>query len=93
MVNGFLELSFELGHGPVKVRSNVKINDGERHSVTAVRHGRRGSIQIDGGRRKIAESKGNTLKMLDAKGNIYIGLYHDIYFQLKLTEYLFYDIF
>ena len=70
-------MSFELGQGPVRVRSKIRVNDGLKHSIVALRNGRHGSLEIDGGRKEHAESRGN-LHMLNAKGNIYVGKYISI---------------
>uniref|UniRef100_W5M174 Heparan sulfate proteoglycan 2 n=1 Tax=Lepisosteus oculatus TaxID=7918 RepID=W5M174_LEPOC len=71
--NGYLVFSYQLGSGEAEIRSEVLVNDGKWHKITAVRNrtGRQGSIQIDGGQPVRGESEGRNV-MVDTKGNIYL---------------------
>jgi dystroglycan 1 len=69
---GKLEFSFELGSGSAKIKSTVKINDGQRHDIVIKRKGKEGSLEIDGRHKSYGESTG-VLQMLNAVGDIYIG--------------------
>ncbi|XP_069039964.1 basement membrane-specific heparan sulfate proteoglycan core protein isoform X5 [Lepisosteus oculatus] len=75
--NGYLVFSYQLGSGEAEIRSEVPVNDGKWHKITAVRTGRQGSIQIDGGQPVRGESEGRNV-MVDTKGNIYLGGAPDI---------------
>ncbi|XP_076325413.1 terribly reduced optic lobes isoform X10 [Tachypleus tridentatus] len=83
IVDGFLELSYELGSGPAEIRSLEKIDDGIKHSVRIERMAKNGSIQIDGGQRYFGSSQG-VLQMLNSEGDIYIGGVPD--FKLMTAE-------
>jgi len=72
LVEGRLEFSFELGSGSARIRSPVKVNDGQPHEVTIKRKGKEGSLEIDGRSKTYGESPG-ALQMLNAVGDIYIG--------------------
>uniref|UniRef100_A0A674KFP3 Heparan sulfate proteoglycan 2 n=1 Tax=Terrapene triunguis TaxID=2587831 RepID=A0A674KFP3_9SAUR len=64
--------SYQLGSGEASIVSEDPINDGEWHRVTAVREGRRGSIQVDGEELVSGESPGSNV-MVNTQGNVYIG--------------------
>uniref|UniRef100_I3KIJ1 Heparan sulfate proteoglycan 2 n=1 Tax=Oreochromis niloticus TaxID=8128 RepID=I3KIJ1_ORENI len=70
--NGHLVFSYQLGSGEAQILSERSINDGRWHKITAVRTGKVGYIQIDGGAKKAGESKGKSL-MVNTKGSIYLG--------------------
>lgn len=67
-----VEFTYDVGTGPAMVQSTVRVDDGERHTLTIGRTGRQGALQIDNGPREYGQSPG-ILHMLNAKGNIYIG--------------------
>ncbi|XP_074831677.1 basement membrane-specific heparan sulfate proteoglycan core protein isoform X3 [Carettochelys insculpta] len=70
--DGHLVFSYQLGSGEANIISEDPINDGEWHRVTAVREGRRGSIQVDGDELVSGESPGSNI-MLNTQGSVYIG--------------------
>ncbi|XP_041859531.1 basement membrane-specific heparan sulfate proteoglycan core protein isoform X3 [Melanotaenia boesemani] len=70
--NGHLVFSYQLGSGEAKILSRRSINDGRWHKITAVRTGKNGYIQIDGGEMLHGQSKGKSL-MVNTKGRLYLG--------------------
>ncbi|XP_056280235.1 basement membrane-specific heparan sulfate proteoglycan core protein isoform X13 [Pseudoliparis swirei] len=70
--NGHLVFSYQLGSGEAKILSRRTINDGRWHKVTAVRTGKDGYIQIDGGTALYGQSKGRSI-MVNTKGSVYLG--------------------
>uniref|UniRef100_A0A3B5AWQ0 Heparan sulfate proteoglycan 2 n=1 Tax=Stegastes partitus TaxID=144197 RepID=A0A3B5AWQ0_9TELE len=70
--NGHLVFSYQLGSGEAEILSRKSINDGKWHKITAVRAGKDGYIQIDGGATLHGQSKGKSL-MVNTKGSIYLG--------------------
>ncbi|XP_051280131.1 basement membrane-specific heparan sulfate proteoglycan core protein isoform X11 [Dicentrarchus labrax] len=70
--NGRLVFSYQLGSGEAQILSRKPINDGRWHKITAVRTGKHGYIQIDGGAALHGQSKGGSL-MVNTKGSIYLG--------------------
>ncbi|KAM9115672.1 basement membrane-specific heparan sulfate proteoglycan core protein isoform 4-T4 [Pangshura tecta] len=70
--DGHLVFSYQLGSGEASILSEDPINDGEWHRVTAVREGRRGSIQVDGEELVSGESPGSNV-MVNTQGSVYIG--------------------
>lgn len=72
VVDGYLEFGWELGSGQSKIVSRTKVDDGERHRVTAWRLANNGSLVVDDQEAVIGASTG-TLKLLNTNGNIFIG--------------------
>ncbi|XP_075408101.1 basement membrane-specific heparan sulfate proteoglycan core protein isoform X2 [Tenrec ecaudatus] len=70
--DGQLVFSYQLGSGEARLISEDPINDGEWHRVTALREGRRGSIQVDGEELVSGQSPGTNVAV-NTKSNIYIG--------------------
>ncbi|XP_034445775.1 basement membrane-specific heparan sulfate proteoglycan core protein isoform X2 [Hippoglossus hippoglossus] len=70
--SGHLVFSYQLGSGEAQILSPKPINDGRWHKITAVRTGKDGYIQIDGGATLHGQSKGKSL-MVNTKGSIYLG--------------------
>ncbi|CAM4577609.1 unnamed protein product [Lepidochelys kempii] len=70
--DGHLVFSYQLGSGEANIVSEDPVNDGEWHRVTAVREGRRGSIQVDGEELVSGESPGSNV-MVNTQGSVYIG--------------------
>uniref|UniRef100_A0A8D3EB01 Heparan sulfate proteoglycan 2 n=1 Tax=Scophthalmus maximus TaxID=52904 RepID=A0A8D3EB01_SCOMX len=70
--NGHLVFSYQLGSGEAEILSRKSINDGRWHKVTAVRTGKDGYIQVDGGATLHGQSKGKSL-MVNTKGSLYLG--------------------
>ncbi|XP_061591358.1 basement membrane-specific heparan sulfate proteoglycan core protein isoform X3 [Cololabis saira] len=70
--NGHLVFSYQLGSGESKIFSHKSVNDGRWHKITAVRTGKTGYIQIDGGNAQHGQSKGKSL-MVNTKGSLYLG--------------------
>ncbi|XP_051735859.1 basement membrane-specific heparan sulfate proteoglycan core protein isoform X14 [Ctenopharyngodon idella] len=70
--NGHLVFSYQLGSGEAQILSKEPVNDGEWHLITAVRTGKQGYLQIDGGSVQRGQSQGKSI-MVNTKGNIYLG--------------------
>ncbi|XP_036888869.1 basement membrane-specific heparan sulfate proteoglycan core protein isoform X5 [Sturnira hondurensis] len=70
--DGHLVFSYQLGSGEARLVSEDPINDGEWHRVTALREGRRGSIQVDGEELVSGQSPGRNVAV-NTKASIYIG--------------------
>uniref|UniRef100_A0A8C7BYP0 Basement membrane-specific heparan sulfate proteoglycan core protein n=1 Tax=Neovison vison TaxID=452646 RepID=A0A8C7BYP0_NEOVI len=70
--DGHLVFSYQLGSGEARLVSEDPIDDGEWHRVTALREGRRGSIQVDGEELLSGQSPGPNVAV-NTKGSIYIG--------------------
>ncbi|XP_053776217.1 basement membrane-specific heparan sulfate proteoglycan core protein isoform X1 [Desmodus rotundus] len=70
--DGHLIFSYQLGSGEARLISEDPINDGEWHRVTALREGRRGSIQVDGEELVSGQSPGPNVAV-NTKASIYIG--------------------
>lgn len=47
IVDGRLELSYELGSGTVQITTPLRVDDGKRHKAVARRTGREGSLELD----------------------------------------------
>ncbi|XP_045065409.1 basement membrane-specific heparan sulfate proteoglycan core protein-like isoform X4 [Coregonus clupeaformis] len=75
--NGHLVFSYQLGSGESQIQSRKPINDGRWHKVTAVRTGKQGYIQVDGGAIQRGQSQGKSI-MVNTKGNVYLGGAPDI---------------
>ncbi|KAG7221680.1 hypothetical protein INR49_000047, partial [Caranx melampygus] len=71
--NGHLVFSYQLGSGEAQILSRQAINDGKWHKITAVRSGRDGYIQVDGGAALHGQSKGKS-SMVNTKGSIYLDV-------------------
>eukprot|EP00066_Takifugu_rubripes_P028084 XP_011617350.1 PREDICTED: basement membrane-specific heparan sulfate proteoglycan core protein [Takifugu rubripes] len=69
---GHLVFSYQLGSGEAQILSREAVNDGRWHKVTAVRTGKDGYIQIDGGAAVHGQSRGRSI-MVNTKGNVYLG--------------------
>lgn len=70
--NGHLVFSYQLGSGEAQILSREPVNDGQWHMITAVRTGKQGYLQIDGGSVQHGQSQGKSI-MVNTKGNIYLG--------------------
>ncbi|KAL2104346.1 hypothetical protein ACEWY4_001214 [Coilia grayii] len=70
--NGHVVFNYQLGSGEAEITSKEPVNDGNWHKITAVRTGKQGYIQIDGGARTRGQSQGKSI-MVNTKGNIYLG--------------------
>uniref|UniRef100_A0A9J8A348 Heparan sulfate proteoglycan 2 n=1 Tax=Cyprinus carpio carpio TaxID=630221 RepID=A0A9J8A348_CYPCA len=70
--NGHLVFSYQLGSGEAQILSREPVNDGRWHMITAVRTGKQGYLQIDGGSVQSGQSQGKSI-MVNTKGNIYLG--------------------
>uniref|UniRef100_A0A673I3A5 Basement membrane-specific heparan sulfate proteoglycan core protein-like n=1 Tax=Sinocyclocheilus rhinocerous TaxID=307959 RepID=A0A673I3A5_9TELE len=70
--NGHLVFSYQLGSGEAQILSREPVNDGQWHMITAVRTGKQGYVQIDGGSVQRGQSQGKSI-MVNTKGNIYLG--------------------
>uniref|UniRef100_A0A672LAK0 Heparan sulfate proteoglycan 2 n=1 Tax=Sinocyclocheilus grahami TaxID=75366 RepID=A0A672LAK0_SINGR len=64
--------SYQLGSGEAHILSREPVNDGQWHMITAVRTGKQGYLQIDGGSVQRGQSEGKSI-MVNTKGNIYLG--------------------
>ncbi|KAL0158149.1 hypothetical protein M9458_046225, partial [Cirrhinus mrigala] len=62
---------YQLGSGEAQIVSREPVNDGQWHMITAVRTGKQGYLQIDGGSVQRGQSQGSSI-MVNTKGNIYL---------------------
>lgn len=72
LVNGFVEFKYNLGNGPVLIRSVDKIQLGNFHTITLKRYHRDGILKLDDGE-DIAGQAIGPLKALDLLEDTYIG--------------------
>lgn len=72
--DGYVVYSFELGSGPARIRSPIRINDGYAHIIQVTRLGRQGSLTIDNNLSysTSGQSQG-PLQSLNTAGNVYLG--------------------
>ncbi|XP_034337833.2 basement membrane-specific heparan sulfate proteoglycan core protein isoform X5 [Magallana gigas] len=72
--DGYVVYSFELGSGPARIRSPIRINDGYAHIIQVTRLGRQGSLKIDNNLSysTSGQSQG-PLQSLNTAGNVYLG--------------------
>ncbi|KAI1897143.1 hypothetical protein AGOR_G00080150 [Albula goreensis] len=70
--SGHLVFSYQLGSGEAEIISTEPINDGNWHKITAVRTGKQGYVQIDGGPIRRGQSGGKSV-MVNTKGSIFLG--------------------
>lgn len=68
----FFSDSYQLGSGEAQIVSGEPVNDRQWHKITAVRTGKHGYLQIDGGSVQRGQSQGKSI-MVNTKGNIYLG--------------------
>lgn len=77
LIDGHLELSYELGSGVAIIRSSERVNDGLEHRIHVKRLGRQGSIQIDNRQRYEGSSPGKFTVLNIAAPEVYLaGLPH-----------------
>ncbi|KAL1493054.1 hypothetical protein ABEB36_011193 [Hypothenemus hampei] len=72
IVNGFVEFKYNLGHGPVIMRSLDKIELGKFHRIVVKRYNRDGLLKLDDADDVAAQASGST-KALDLKTDTFIG--------------------
>ncbi|XP_053214035.1 agrin-like isoform X2 [Panonychus citri] len=72
LVSGYLEFVFNLGSGPCYIRYPIQISLNKWHKVKAIRHRRKGTLQIDSGPLIDGESKGN-FNELNLQSSLYFG--------------------
>ncbi|XP_022257309.1 agrin-like isoform X2 [Limulus polyphemus] len=77
LVDGFVQLKFDLGSGAATVSSPYPVALGEWHSVKVTRQRRRGSIQVDGGLEVQGESKA-PLSELNVDQPLYVGGFRNL---------------
>ncbi|XP_061114862.1 basement membrane-specific heparan sulfate proteoglycan core protein-like isoform X3 [Conger conger] len=70
--SGQLVFSYQLGSGEAEIIFEEPINDGKWHKVTAVRTGKLGYVQVDGGPISRGHSQGKSV-MVNTKGNVFLG--------------------
>ncbi|XP_076372901.1 agrin-like [Tachypleus tridentatus] len=70
--NGFVEFRYDLGSGPVELRSTQRLQPGKFHRVVAKRYLREGILTVEGQEAVTGSSEGR-LKSLDLDENLYIG--------------------
>lgn len=73
LIDGHLELSYELGSGMAIIRSSERINDGQEHQIRVVRNGRFGSVQVDDRQRYEGNSPGKFTMLNIASPEIYLA--------------------
>jgi hypothetical protein len=72
LVDGHIELSYELGSGLAILRSPKRYNDGEWHKIQVIRSGKTGMLIIDDATKHETQSPGK-LSMLNVGQDIYLG--------------------
>ncbi|XP_015782759.1 agrin isoform X2 [Tetranychus urticae] len=72
LVSGYLEFVFNLGSGPAYIRYPNQISLNKWYKVKAIRHRRKGTLQIDSGPIISGESKGN-FNELNLRGSLHLG--------------------
>ncbi|XP_030748435.1 agrin-like isoform X2 [Sitophilus oryzae] len=72
LVNGFVEFKYNLGHGPVVMRSMDRIELGKFHRVVVKRYNRDGLLKLDDADDVAAQAAGST-KALDLKTDTFVG--------------------
>ncbi|XP_060515918.1 agrin-like isoform X3 [Cylas formicarius] len=72
LVNGFVEFKYNLGHGPVIMRSQDKIELGNFHKVVVKRYNRDGLLKLDDADDVAAQASGS-MKALDLKTDTFVG--------------------
>lgn len=73
MIDGFVELSYELGSGLAIVRSSVRINDGQLHQLRVSRVGKSSTLIIDDVHSYEGRSPGRLSALNAANSDVYIG--------------------
>ncbi|XP_037076211.1 agrin-like [Pollicipes pollicipes] len=72
LVDGFVEFRYDIGNGPVVIRSLSKVSQGGYHKVVARRYHGDGQLIVDGGESIHGRSEGS-LRSLDLRQPLYIG--------------------
>lgn len=72
LINGFVEFKYNLGNGPVVIRSLDKIQLGNFHRVILKRYHKDGVLKLDDGEEVAGQAIGS-LKALDLLEDTYIG--------------------
>ncbi|XP_076065553.1 agrin-like isoform X2 [Oratosquilla oratoria] len=72
LVDGFVELRYNLGSGPALIRSHERVQRKRFHKVVAKRYQKDGILRLDDSEDAIGKAPG-TLRSLDLKGPVYIG--------------------
>lgn len=72
LVNGRVELRYDLGSGPAIIMSTTTVSLNEWHTLTATRTGRVGLLSVDDLGTYTGVSPATTT-ILDAKGDLFIG--------------------
>lgn len=75
MKAGQLLYQFDLGDGGIALRNSTKYNDGNWHTLEALRLGRTGVLKIDGDKIVFVEDKDGVAKHLASSDHIYFGGY------------------
>ena len=68
----YLHVSYNLGSGPITVRSLAQIELNEFHTVIAKRHARDGVLQVDDGPEVVGLASG-TMSSLDVSSDLFLG--------------------
>jgi len=72
LIDGHVELSYELGSGPAIIRSSQRVNDGLEHQLSVLRSGKFARLIIDE-RAKYEGSSPGKLSMLNSPADFYLG--------------------
>lgn len=72
IVNGFVEFKYNLGNGPVLIRSTEKVQLDVFHRVVVKRYHRDGILKLDEGEDVAGQARGS-LKALDLLDDTYVG--------------------
>uniref|UniRef100_UPI00358F08DF basement membrane-specific heparan sulfate proteoglycan core protein isoform X2 n=1 Tax=Myxine glutinosa TaxID=7769 RepID=UPI00358F08DF len=69
--NGYLVFRYDLGSGEAIIQSAQRVDDGQIHVVIAFRHGRKGTLTVDG--QLVQGEAHGSHTQADASGPIYLG--------------------
>lgn len=78
IINGFVEFKYDLGNGPVLIRSIDKIQLNQFHRVVIKRYHRDGILKLDEGEDVAGQARGS-LKALDLLEDTFIGFVPTIF--------------
>ncbi|XP_049855372.1 agrin-like [Schistocerca gregaria] len=72
VVNGYVEFRYNLGNGPVVIKSTERVKLNHFHKVSAKRYQRDGMLRLDNGEFTLGQSQG-ALRSLDLQEDAFIG--------------------
>ena len=73
LINGYIQLRYDLGSGPVIISSNTTLALDQWHTIIASRTGRSGLLSIDSVAGSFSGVSPLTSSLLNAVGDLYVG--------------------